>query len=234
MRSTGLLVLAGVAGVAQATPAAARDPIPSCPAMPTSSDLERSSSGGLSLGTGGLSLGGDRSKTSSERDVMARTGGFEAWSAAVVLSHACQAERAIHKGDLARQRDELIALRERLLGRTSSRAYVPTRAALAPSSDVGSRSFTWDQLWLPLSTAQFVPYSVRPTGRRSVSATLDCLLRREDGLSDCRVVDEQPIGLGVGSAVTRYAESLQLVEDARQIKWSARRVTKTLTISISN
>jgi len=217
------------AGVASATPAFASSRQPQCPAMPPSSDIERSSSGGLSLQVGGFGVGGNRSRSRAEADIMMRQGGFEAWSAAAVMAHSCRVNREVYRNDLIRQRDEFAALRERLLGR---QALQSTRNAQAPAANGSTtRGWAFDEMWEPLASRGFMPTNAVYAGVYEGGADVDCQLSRQSGLSDCYVIAEWPSGYGFGAATVRYLRSLRLTAELQQYSWSDRRIRRRVTIS---
>jgi len=185
MRRPAIILIAAVlAGVASATPAIGRerDGQAGCPLMPTTNDIEQSRSGGLSLQVGGFGLGANRARTRAETDVMMRFGSFEDWSAAAVLSQACQENRRLYPNDPRRRRDEFIALRDRLLGlraggsppaATASTARPIDNPAASTSRGSGTTGWTFAQMWQPISTYAFMPRAALSAGLREGSARVD-------------------------------------------------------------
>jgi hypothetical protein len=129
------IALAMFAGVALAAPAEAkryrdRNEIP-CPEMPTTNDVERAREGGASLQFAGFGVAANKSRASSKKDVMMREGGLEAWSAAVIIAHACHNYRKLYPHDPVRQTQEMQKLRENLLSPPAREVAEPP-PAIAP------------------------------------------------------------------------------------------------------
>ena len=105
------------AGVAMATPATAkRDTDLPCPIMPTTNDVEFSRERGASFQIGKVGFDAKAARSSSAKDIMMKEGrGFRDWSAAVLLSYTCEANKRAYPGDYQRQKDELIFLRNQLV-----------------------------------------------------------------------------------------------------------------------
>jgi hypothetical protein len=237
-----VITIAVAAGVASATPAFGRerDRPPDCPIMPTTNDIEQSRSGGLSLQVGGFGLGANRARTRGETDVMMRFGSFADWSAAAVLSQACQLNRRLYPNDPRRQRDEFIALRDRLLGQ---RAGTPPSAAIAspprpidnPTSSTsrgsGMTGWTFAQMWQPAATYAFMPRAALSAGLREGSARVDCSVSQTRGVDDCYLLSETPSGYGFGDAVARYLGALRLKPDLLSFAWPERRAQVTIRLA---
>ncbi len=243
-RATAALV--ALAGPAIAAPASALDREIPCPAMPPSSDSSRTSSGGLSLQLGGFGLDGKRERSTEQLDVLIRRNGLEDWSAAAVLAYACEANKRVFKGDVARQRDELIALRERLVRPTrqivdqSSRYSAASTYTDVRSTGLGQRSatgspqstgWTFNELWRPSVGIDWFPRAARAGGLATGKAQIDCNLSRELGMSDCWVVSETPGGFGFGAAAIRYLTSLRLNDGPLSANWAPRRIRRDVALS---
>lgn len=241
MKRSAIIFVAALAGVAFATPAFGREreSQTDCPDMPTTNDIERSRSGGLSLEVGGFGISGNRSRSRAQADVMMRQGGFEDWSAAAVLSQACQENRRLYPNDPRRRRDEFIALRDRLLARrppaASHEQQAPAQTA-DPCSCGGAasgseRSWTFTQMWQPLPTYTFMPRAALNAGYSEGSARVDCRISQSRGVDDCYLISETPSGYGFASAVARYLGSLRLKPELLSFTWSERRVQVTIRIA---
>ena len=230
-----IALVAAVAGVAFAIPAAARpakDRI-DCPEMPTSNDTEGERSGGFGLAIGGIEANLDRSRSHANKDVMMRSGkGWEDWSASAVLAHSCQVNRLLYANDLERQRDEFAALRERLIGRPQPQRPIPTQAATPYRSapvKTATRSSDWvprlagfpmDQIWQPLPHPPAFPWQARQAGVRSGSAVIACWLTHAPGAQSCQVESESPAGHGFGAAGFSRTGQMRLREEVRRAKWA--------------
>jgi hypothetical protein len=227
-RVTNVFALVVLAGVASATPAFGREREIDCPAMPTTNDVEGSRSGGLSFQVGGFGLSGNRARSRSETDVMMRYGGFEDWSAAATLSHSCESNRRLYGNDLRRQRDEFIALRERLLARRSSSSQ---SGQTASQGNIASRGLTFAEMWEPLGTAAFMPRAAQYAGLSSGTVEVDCRMSQQFGFDDCYPVTESPSGYGFGAAAARYLGALRLRDQLRTFYWSERRMRVRVIIA---
>ena len=232
-RTMVVAVLAGVAIAAPALPASARERQVDCPSMPPSADIERAGEGGVSLLFGGFGLSGNRSRSTSSHDIFMKYGGFEAWSAAVVLAQGCQKIRAAHPHDPTRQRSELYAMRNRILGRPPDRtaesphAQGEQRQTARPGKGGVTSSWTFEQLWKP-AARPVIPDAARLAGVKQVAAEFDCRLSRERGLDDCSILREFEKGYGFGAITLDYLRSLRLKDEVRRTEWPTRRISMVL------
>lgn len=224
-RVAAVIVVAVGAGMAFATPAFAQERGSECPQVPPSSDFESARSGDLSLQVGGIGIGGSRSRSRSQSDVMFRYGrGFEDWSAAAVMAHSCHMNRRLYRHDPRRQRDEFVALRDRLLAQ-------PPASRAAPSRATATRGWTFREMWEPLSTRTFMPRPALSAGLSHGNAQVNCRLSQGRGLDDCYVVSETPRGYGFGGAVVRYLGTLRLRNELLSFSWEPRRLDLDVRIA---
>jgi len=225
MRNATVIAVAALVGLASASPAFAHhlDRRPECPSMPPSADTSRSSEGGLSLQIGGFGLSGNASRARSESDIMMRHGrGFEDWSAAVLMAHVCQQNRRLYRDDPRRQRDELVALRDRLLAERGGHAGSESQAF--PQDDNTSWERDFMRMWHPLAISGFMPRAATYAGLREGIVHVDCRLSRQLGVDDCRIASETPRGYGFGTAAHNWLRSLRMRDEYRYSNWNARRV----------
>lgn len=242
-------VAIALAGGAAAPPVLARDRDLPCPDVPPPADVARSSSGTASLQVAGIAVGGGRERNNSATDVFARLGGFEAWSAAVALAHACAANRQAYPNDPARQSEALLALRERLLrsgregltstqfnGRTTSSNSAPSsrpQPVMAPTRSDPDKPNTFyfnvADLWQPMSSAAFFPEATQRASLMRVGADLDCRIAPNVGASDCRLLTESEPG--AGAAAKSYLYALRLRDELISGSWTGRRVTYRVRLS---
>lgn len=223
MRRAAMIIVAAV-GVASATPALGRIQEPECPEMPPTADIDRSRSGDVSLQFGGVGLGGSRSRSRTARDVMMREGGFEAWSAAAVMAHACQVNRRLYRNDPRRQRDEFAALRDRLVRDPPPRADPPSHSG-------GRTGWTFSRMWHPLATYPYMPRAALSAGLNQGTVQVDCRISQERGVDDCYLISESPRGYGFGAASAQYLGALRLRSELLSFSWAPRRLQINVTIA---